>query len=177
MEDSFKGSVCRFGAEQCLCVRRAGISWVSCREDLTSPSLFTSPQVQRLGRKRRWRVEQRPPNQMGHVGLTCPCLRHPCTLSLVPRSTLTATLRKTTEEGKTRSYLINLGPPEEMHTNTKAHVGRGKHMETQRSHYSAPVARLCVCWCVFFFSRSKRLVKSFSSYNASTDLQLPIFLI
>lgn len=81
---------------------------------------------------------------MGHAGLTFPCLHHPCTLSPVPRLTLTATPRKTTEEGKIHSYLINLCPGKDAHKH-KNTCGQKKCTQPQRSQYPAPVPRLCAC--------------------------------
>lgn len=95
---------------------------------------------------------------MGHVGLTCPFLHHLCTLSLVPRLTLTATLRKATEEGKIRSYLINLG------TGTDAHKHKKKLTSTEETHANTEVAISCtcaqsvyVCTCVLFCFCSREL--------------------
>lgn len=93
-------------------------------------------------------MEQRPLNQMGHVGLTCPCLHHPCTPSLGRRLTLTVTPRKTTEEGKIHSYLINLC------LGTDAHKHK-KHTSDRRNtckHVGHSILHLCPEYVWVFFS-------------------------
>lgn len=106
---------------------------------------------------------------MGRVGLTCPCLRHPCTHSQVQRLTLTVTPRKTTEEGKIHSYLINLRPATHKQKNTS---GQRKHMQTQRSQYPAPVARLCVVSIKSFTQCLYRLVAEYFSIKIGFSIKL-----
>lgn len=112
--------------------------------------------MQRLARRRRWRVEQRPLNQMGHVGRTFPCLHHPCTLSPVPRLTLTVTHKKTPAEGKIHSHLINLGPGTD--ARRKRCTLREETHTSHRGHHHLHLYPLCPCLCASIQQHARELL-------------------